>query len=323
MGVFRNQFTKLMQKDMYKWFFESYDRQPTVYDKIFRVEQSDSAYERSTTGIGMGALDETPEGNDVQEGNPLEGFTVIGKNRSFRKSVSLTEEFSEDTPPEKIANFLKQLTGTWGEGVIISKETFAAKFFNRGGLTAGDDVFNNTITGVVDDPNGGLCYDGKPFFNLSGNLRSSKGGGTYYNGIASALSDTTLQTAYNLMTVTNNRNERDDLVQIMPNVLLIPGALRFTAKKVLESEWILGSANNDVNVVQNLVKPIEWQYLTDTDAWFLGTAGMGLVWQERKEPVIDFYQNDVNNKYVAKISARWGARMDNWRYWVGSNFSTS
>lgn len=308
---------------MYKWFFEAYDQVPTVHDKIFAMETSTSAFEQSTTGIGMGELDETPEGNDVNEGSPLEGFTVIGKNRSFRKSVSLTEEFSEDTPPEKIANFLQKLANSWGDGVVRSKEKTAVKFFNYGGYTAGHDIFNNTITGVVDDPTGDLCYDGKPFFNLSNNTRSSKGGGTYYNGLALALSSANLQTAYNLMTNTNNRNERDEVVAIKPNVLLIPPSLRFTARTILESDKIVGSSNNDINVTQNIVEPIEWQYLTDTDAWFLGVKQKGVVWQGRKEPVIDFYQNDVNNKYVAKISARWGVRMENWRYWVGSNFSTS
>lgn len=323
MGVFRNQFTQLMQKDLYKWTWESYATLPTVYDKVFDVQTSDSSYEKGTTGIGVGELDETPEGNDVQEKNMIEGFTVIGKNRSFRNSISVTEEFVEDTPAEKIANFMKDATKGWGEGVIIAKEKFAAKFFNRGGYTAGDDVFNNTITNVVDDPTGNLCYDNKPFFNLSNNLRSSKGGGTYYNSLALALSDTNLQTAYNQMAVTNNRNERDDIVAIKPNIILIPSALRFTTDKILHSAQVLGSANNDINPVQNLVTPIEWQYLTNSSAWFLGMAKKGLVWQERKPFVIDFYQNDENNKYIAKISARWGARMENWRNWVGSQLLTS
>lgn len=312
-----------MLKDLYAWAFESYDMVEAVYPKIFRVENSDSSFEQKTSGIGMGMLSERKEGADILESNPLEGYTVYGKNRTFSDEFSLTAEFVEDTPASKIANIMQDLARGWGDGVIRSKETFAAKFFNYGGLTAGHEVFNNTITGVVTDPTGDLAYDGKPFFNLSGNTRSSKMGGTYYNGLASSLSSTNLQTAYNLMTTTNNRNERDEIVSIMPNVLVIPPALRFTAKTILESEAIVGSANNDINVTQNMLAPIEWHYLTDTDAWFIGAAQKGLVWQERKPFTIDFYQNEVNKKYYATIDARWGARMENWRYWVGSNFSTS
>jgi len=104
---------------------------------------------------------------------------------------------------------------------------------------------------------------------------------------------------------------------------LIPPALHFTAKNILESQNVIGSGNNDINATQNLVQPIEWHYLSDTDAWFLGAAGKGLVWQERKQPVIETTQDFKTGNYQIKITARWGARMENWRYWVGSNFSTS
>lgn len=321
--VNRSQFAKLMLRDLYAWAFETYDKVEPVHTKLFRVENSSGAFEQSTTGVGMGQLSERSEGNQIIESNPLEGYTVYGKNRTFSDSFSLTAEFVEDTPKEKIANIMQNIASTWGEGVINSKESFAAKFFIYGGFLAGNDVFNNSITGVVTDPTGDLGYDGKPFFALSGNNHPAKNGSTYYNGLALALSSTNLQTAYNLMTVTNNRNERGEIVSIQPNVLVIPPSLRFTAKTILESEHIVGSGNNDVNVTQNILQPIEWQYLTDTDAWFIGKAQKGLVWQERKPFVIDFYQNETNKKYYATIDARWGARMDNWRYWVGSNFSTS
>jgi len=319
----RSGFPQLMTKNAYKYFFEMYDRHEPIYNKIFRVEQSTGAYDQTTTAIKASKLREKKEGSEIVLANAMEGFTVYGKNRTFASSYEFTLELVEDTPTDKVMNILREVAMGWGEGVVVSKEEFAANFFNKGGFTAGHDNFNNSITGVITDPTGDLCYDGKPFFNLVGNTRTSKGGTTYYNGLALALSSTNLQTAYNLMTNTNNRNENDEVVAIKPDVLLIPPALRFNAKNVLEAERIVGSANNDINATQNLVQPIEWQYLTDTDAWFLGVAGKGLVWQERKQPFIEAYQDPKTKNYYVTIDARWGARMENWRYWVGSNFSTS
>lgn len=323
MATTRSQFTELMQKDAYKYFFERYDLLPTVYDKIFNVVPSDSSYDKTTTGVSNNELYEKTEGAEIVARNPLEGYTVYCKNRTFSDAKEFTLEFVEDTPPEKIMNIIREIAGGWGEGVNQAKEKFAANFFNYGGYTAGHSTFNNTITGVVTDPTGDLCYDGKPFFNLSNNTRSSKNGGTYYNGSANSLSTANLQTAYNLMTNTNNRDEKDQRIAIMPNILLIPPALRFTAKVLLESDNIVGSANNDINVTKNLLTPVEWQYLTDTDAWFVGVAGKGLVWQERKQPVIDSYQDEKTKNYYVTIVARWGAAVTNWRYWTGNAFSTS
>jgi len=323
MAIERSGFPQLVTKTAYKYFFENYDRLEPVYPKIFEVENSTGAYEQTTTAIKAGQINEKKEGSEVQLGNAMEGFTVIGKNRTFEGAYEFTLEIVEDASPEKIMNIVQAVASGWAEGVVASKETYAAKFFNYGGYTAGHDIFNNSITNVVTDPTGDLCYDGLPFFNLTGNRRYSKGGGSYYNGLALALSSANLQTAYSLMTATNNRNERDEIVSLKPDTLLIPPALRFSAKNILEAERIVGSANNDINSTQNLVAPIEWQYLTDTDAWFLGKAKGGLVWQERKQPIIETVQDFKTGNYQVKITARWGARMENWRYWVGSQFATS
>lgn len=323
MAISRNQFTKLMQRDMYKWFFERYDTFNPVYPQVFEVIQSNSAFEQETTGIGMGQLSERPEGEEIVNSNALEGFTVYAKNRTYSDSFSLTMETQEDTPAEKIANLLRDLATTWSEGVTATKETYAANVFNYGGYTAGNAIFNGTITGVsnngVADPSGDFIYDGKPFFALSGNNHTAKNGSTYYNATANAFSSANLQTAYQLMTVTNNRNERGEIISLMPDTILFNPNLRFSVRQVLENT---DTANLKSNV-QGLLKPIEWHYLTDTDAWYVGKAKKGIKFMERKAPVIDFYQDEKSKKYYATIDTRFGVMVNNWRFWVSNNLATS
>ena len=62
---------------------------------------------------------------------------------------------------------------------------------------------------------------------------------------------------------------------------------------------------------------------TDTDAWFVGKRQNGVRFVERKQPMIDFYQDEISKKYYATIDARWGGYVYDWRFWVGSNLSTS
>lgn len=326
MPVMRNQFTELMQRNLYKWFFESYDKFEPVYPKIFQVEPMSGAFEMMTVGVGLGDLSERKEGDDIVSDNILEAQSVVIKARTFSSSFSMSMEAVEDADPSKLDNLMRSTAAGWGERVISTKEKFAAKIFNYGGYTAGHEVFNNSITGVtpVVDASGDFIYTGKPFFALSGNNHTAKDGSTYYNSLgALSLSSANLQTAYQLMTVTNNRDERGGIVRLQPDTLLIPGGLHFTAKTLLESELVPGSANNDKNVVNGLIQPIEWAYLTDADGWFLGKKQAGLKFYERKAPVIDFYQDEKSKKYYATIDTRFGAGVYNWRYWIASAISTS
>jgi len=319
----RGNFTEGMKKNMYDWFFESYDTVPTVYDQIFNTGTSDGAYSQSTKNTQLGDLLEKPEGDDIIFEHVGEGRIVIGKNRTFAKGIELSKEAVEDFPASRTADILKEYAMQWGEAVRRSKEKFAAAFFNKGGYTAGDPIFNNTISGVVTDPSGNLVYDGKPFFTLTGNARSSLNGGTYFNSHALALSAPNLITVNTSHTSTNNRDENDEVISNRPDTMLIPPALAPTAKVVLESEKLPGGANNDVNVNRNLVKIVQWDYLTDTDAWFLGKAKQGLQWRDRQPAVIDFYQDSRNKNYYATVNARWGAWVSDWRPWSGSQLSTS
>lgn len=323
--LFRSDFEKGMIRDLYGYYLDTYQQLNPVYPQIFETREigdGEGSYVQDTSLIGMGELTRRKEGDKIIESNPMEGYTVYGSPRTFSDSTGVTMEMNADTPKEKIANILRDLAKTWATGEIVSKEKYAANIFNYGGYLAGHDVFiaeNSPGQALY----GQLIYDGKPFFALSGNNHPSKNGGTYYNSLALALSDTNIQTAWTQATVTNAYDERDQKIALMPDTLLIPPNLRFTARKILESTNILGSANNDINVAQGILNPIEWAYLTDTDAWFVGKAKAGIVFLERMNGQIDFWQDQTTKKYYASIDSRFGAYVKNWRYWVGSQLSTS
>jgi phage major head subunit gpT-like protein len=169
---------------------------------------------------------------------------------------------------QKFPDFLKTVVGTWKESLIRTKDRFYVNFFNSGALTAGHDVFNNTITGLIDDTSGDVIYDGLPFFDT---VHPDKVGGTYSNHTAArALNHDNLETTWETFTADNNRDERGNEIELMPNILLIPPYLKFTSDRILKSTNIPDSADNDINAMQNLVTPMVWQRLSDSDGWFLG-----------------------------------------------------
>lgn len=318
-GVHRSQFTEAMKKDMYKYFWESYDEVAPVYSEIFDVVPSDAAYEKFTSAIGLGELLEKPEGEDLQADAPMESYTIICKNRSFGRLVRFSYETVQDS--QKVGNILQSAVSTWGKTYPITKEKFYAKFFNYGAYTAGNEVFNNTITGVIDDPSGNLIYDSKAFFSTT---HPSRAGSTYSNYNSSlSLSHTNLQTAWSAYHNTNNRDERDSIITLKADIMLLPTALRFTAQVILESTLIPESAENDTNVLRAIVAPLEWAYLTDSDGWFLGKRKAGIMATEREDVAMDFWQDETNKDYFASIFTRFGGAVTNWRYWYAANISSS
>ena len=73
-GVRRSDFTEAMKKEMYPWYFESYET-PTVYESLFDIQQSSAAYEKFASAIGLGDLLEKPEGEDLVADSPMESCT--------------------------------------------------------------------------------------------------------------------------------------------------------------------------------------------------------------------------------------------------------
>lgn len=262
---------------------------------------------------------EKPEGEDLQADAPMEGYTVICKNRTFGRVARFSKESVEDA--QKTGNLIQQTVGSWGRSYLRSKEKFYAKFFNKGAMTAGDDVFDNTITGVVDDPSGKKIYDGKPFFSTS---HEDKLGNTYSNYSASnSLTSSNLQTVYTTFTSTNNRDDRGNIIELTPDTLLIPPALNFTARVILETQAIPGSADNDINVLTNILNPVVYSYLDDSDGWFIGSAKEGLLATERQDPAIDSWQDETNLDYFVSINCRFGGCITNWRFWYANSISSS
>jgi phage major head subunit gpT-like protein len=322
MAVLRNQFTEAMKKDAYKYFWESYPTKPPVYEDLFEVIPSDAAYEQFTSAIGLGELLEKPENEDIQSDQPMESYTIVCKNRSFARKVSFSYESMQDA--KKGGNLLMSVVSSWGRMYPITKEKFYAKFFNNGALTAGHDVFNNTITDVVSDASGALIYDSQPFFDAA---HADKVGNTYDNHMASsALTKANLEIAYNTFVATNNRDERGEVIDLQPDTLLIPPALHFTARVILETTLIPGSTDNDIYVLEGIVNAKQWSYLTadgSDSPWFLGNVKQGLLATEREGISIDFYQDEENLSYIARIFGRFGGCVTNWRYWINANGATS
>lgn len=308
----------LYVKDMYKAEYEGYQDVATVYDKVFKVVNNvTGAGDKVTQLLGAGKLTRhLTEGQQIVFKSPVEGWTFLTKYHTFSDGLALSKEAVENTV--KVKNLIKDLANSWGKQVRICKEEMGSRVFNEGGNLSGDWIFNGTHTGNS-APYGDMLYDNKPMFNLTGNARSTKGGGTYYNSVAGlTLTPANFETVYNLHTATNNRDERDNVVKNPADTILVrPGANRWLADRIVGSEKMPNSQLNDPNPYYKLVSVIDWDYLEAAEAaFFIGKRqSMDFQFHERQSSEIRFFRDETNLGYKASINIMIGVLIKNFRTW--------
>lgn len=313
----------LYRKDMYKAEREGMKEKPTMYNKVFKVvsgSQVDGPGNKETQLLGPGALSRhTIEGQNINFSSPREGWTTLVRYWTYSAGLTFSFESIQDT--RKLGNKIKQLASMWGRELRVAKETLAARVFNEGGNLSGDFVFNGSHAGEI-DASGDLLYDSEPLFNLTGNTRTTKGGGTYYNSVAGlTVTPANFETVYNLMTDTNAKDEEDRHCENeVDTVLTRPGANHFAFQRILTSERLAGGELNDVNPYIGLIKNIwKWSYLEAAEAaFFVGKAQHpSIEFHERMAPLMRFFDNNDNNGYKASTMSRFGIwlKAGAWRAW--------
>lgn len=312
------------KKDMYKFERIGETLKEAKYPKIFKVNpKATGAGDKFTQKLSAGELERhAVEGQEIAFNSVVEGWTSWVKYHTYSAGLTFTYEAVKDVI--KMTNMLKDYANTWGDEVRRAKEMLAARVFNEGGNLLGDFVFNGSYTGES-SLYGDMPYDNEPFFNLVGNTNSTKGGGTYYNSVASAYAagailPSHISTLYNLMTATNNRDELDRPTENKPDTVLCkPGADYDSLWTIFNSDLISNSQLNDKNVHKGRIKQIiEWDYL-DEAAVYMGKAQSDLLtFDERQIPEIDFFEWKKTRGYLASIMVRFGVHVKpgSRRLWV-------
>ena len=147
--------------------------------------------------------------------------------------------------------------------MAYTKQVKAVNPLNSGftnSFQSGDGV--NLFTADGDGVTGG---DGHPL--VDGGKNSNR------PSTAADLNETSLENA--IIEIAAFKDQRGLKIAARPRRLIVPSALQFTATRLLESQFRVGSSDNDVNaIVTNGAIPEGYMvnhYLTDTNAFFIIT----------------------------------------------------
>ena len=228
-----------------------YEKYGEEHKDIFEQESSDRAFEEEVKLSGFSAAPVKDEGSAIAYDNAQEAWTARYNHETIALGFSVTEEAIEDNLYDSLSS---RYTKALARAMAYTKQVKAANVLNNG--------FSSSYTGG----------DGLELFSTAHPLVS---GGTNSNepSTAADLNETSLENA--IITIAGWVDERDLLIAARPMKMIVPPALQFVATRLLDSTNRVGTADNDINAINNMsAVPNGYavnHFLTDTDAWFLTT----------------------------------------------------
>ena len=250
MAISRAQLLKELLPGLNALFGLEYKTYQEEHKEVYETETSERSFEEETKLSGFSAAPVKAEGAAIAYDNAQEAWTARYSHETIALGFSITEEAVEDNLYDSLS---KRYTKALARAMAYTKQVKAASVLNNG--------FSSSYVGG----------DGKALFAADHPLVS---GGTNSNRLtASDLNETSLEAA--VIQIAGWTDERGLLIAAKPGKLIVPPALMFTAKRLLDTELRVATADNDINALKAMGSiPGGYtvnHYLTDTNAWFLTT----------------------------------------------------
>jgi len=260
MAISRAQQLKQLLPGLNALFGEEYSTHENQHEEIYTTENSDRSFEEELKLSGFGAAPVKDEGAAISYDTAQESFVARYTHETIAMGYAITEEAMEDNLYVSVsARYTKALA----RAMSYTKQVKAVFPLNNGftnSFQGGDGV--NLFTADGDGVTGG---DGHPL--VSGGKNSNR------PSTAADLNETSLEDA--VIQIGKWTDERGLKIAARPRKLIVPSDLQFTATRLLQSEYRVGTADNDINAIRsNGVIPEGFSvnnYLTDTNAFFIIT----------------------------------------------------
>ena len=290
MAISRAQLLKELLPGLNALFGLEYARYGEEHKEIYETETSERSFEEETKLSGFSAAPVKNEGSAIAYDNGQEVFTARYNHETIALGFSLTEEAIEDNLYDSLSS---RYTKSLARAMAYTKQVKAAAVLNNG--------FSSSYPGG----------DGVSLFNTSHPLIT---GGVNSNTPSTQvdLNETSLEAA--VIQIAAWTDERGLLIAAKPVKLIVPPNLMFTAKRLLDTELRVSTADNDINALKQMgAIPGGYtvnHYLTDTNAWFLTTDVPNGLKHFVRSPLVnsmdgDFDTGNVRYKARERYSFGW------------------
>ena len=298
MGIVASEgFSFLLDPGLRKVFFDEYNLPESQVDKLYGMEKSGKAVEFDLGVGGLGDLEEFT--GTIPYDDFRQQFRTSYTHKEYVKGVKVERKLVDDD----LYNVINNRPRTLAMVAKRTREKHGASVFNH--------AFNTSV------------FTGGDTFALCANAHTFNGTSTTQdNLLTTALSATSVATAR--LNMRAFLDETDNIVNAMGDTLVVPPELEETAFEIVKTNQQVDSANNNANFHMGRYKVIVWDYLNDSDNWFLVDSRFAktfLKWFDRIP--IEFNKDKDFDTYIAKWSAynRYSFGFSDWRWVIGNQVS--
>ena len=297
MAISRAQLLKELLPGLNALFGLEYARYGEEHKEIYETETSERSFEEETKLSGFSAAPVKNEGSAIAYDNAQEAWTTRYNHETIALGFSITEEAIEDNLYDSLsARYTKGLA----RAMAYTKQVKAAAVINNGFSAA--------------YPGG----DGVALFSTAHPLIN---GGTNANTPSTQvdLNETSLEAA--VIQIAAWTDERGLLIAAKPKKLIVPPALMFVAKRLLDTELRVGTTDNDINAIKQMGAIPEGytvnHFLTDNNGWYLTTDVPNGLKHFIRSPLAqsmdgDFDTGNVRYKSRERYSFGWSDPLGIW-----------
>ena len=291
-------FGDLLLPGFRKIFNNQYQEIPSLIEELFNMVPSERNYEEDSQVGAFGDFENFTESGQVSYDEIYQGYDTRYNHIEWAKGFQVQRRLFDDD--------LYNIMNKKPMGLAISAKRSREK--------RGADIFN--LNSAMPGPGG--TGDGLSLFNDAHTVPS--GAYTKDNDGTNNLTEAGIEAT--LIEMRNFRDDRNNYISVNPNLILISPNQQREAEKLVGSRGSVGTGDNDINPYYQRFEIKVWQYLTDTNAWYVidkAYMKMFLIWFQRIN--MEFDQDKDFDSKVAKFSGyeRDSQGFSDWRWGYRNN----
>lgn len=252
MTISRSQFLNLLEPKLSNIWMEAFPQRPLEWATYLNTRTAGKAQVTDHKLTGFGTLLRKAEGEPIVYLDPIDGTNKVYTPVRFGGGYKITQEMVDHELYGQVMKFESDLMAS----AIDGQETIAANIFNGAFGTTDSDGYSST---------------GFDALQLCSTAHTRLDGGTNIANRPAADGDLSLTGLQNAVIAFHNlKSDRGRTQVIRPVRLVISPEDVFTAREILNSEYKPGTANNEVNALQDEgISYFISHYKTDNNSWFL------------------------------------------------------
>ena len=301
MALISSNFASVLDPRFKRIWDERFTDLPDMIGDFYNVITGKLNTERFST---VGTTGDMPLfGGTITYDDVSAGYDTLITALEFGQGIQIERKLFDDEQFGIIDQKPKALAGS----LYRRRQTDAARPFNQ--AFSVDSFFYTNSEGVA------LCSNSH---TTTSGASTSTG---FDNLVTTSLSAVAVASAR--IQMVQFRGDRAERISVMPDSLLIPPDLYEIAFEIAQSEGKVDTANNNRNVHKGQYTVKEWNYLTDSNNWFMMDSKMmkdfGLIWVERVKGEFGFIEDFDTLVGKWRAYARYGNGHVDWRWILGAS----